>query len=326
MKKRLSIILCIALALCMIPTTFSFAKTVKPKSVSIAPKSMVLAVGDIVQLTATKKPAKASGKLTWSTSDKSIATVSSKGVVKGISQGTATITVKTTNKKTAKCKVVVKDYATKDELYGSFTEKLKSIFVTKEELSSFATKDDISALPTKEDFSSFATKDDVTAAIGKDTYTKSEIDTKIASIPTGSSCNCTSWSDGTEIECLNKDYLPREFVVRSGVSNNGSFKVTMTLYDITVKKYRFMDYVGDSFMPYRYEVSYSYSLDGVETAKSIAPEYFDEDSGSTTSLEIHSGVGYEAEAVGVPLQDVEKTTSNTTIYSRSDMPSYICMH
>ena len=46
--------------------------------------------------------------ITWITSDKKIATVSSKGLVKGISKGKATITAMTWNGKKATCKVTVK--------------------------------------------------------------------------------------------------------------------------------------------------------------------------------------------------------------------------
>ena len=47
--------------------------------------------------------------LTWASSNPSVASVTSTGVVKGISAGTATIAVKTSNGKTATCKVTVKN-------------------------------------------------------------------------------------------------------------------------------------------------------------------------------------------------------------------------
>ncbi len=48
------------------------------------------------------------GKVTWSSSDKTVATVSSKGTVKGVKAGTCTITAKFDNKKLT-CKVTVKN-------------------------------------------------------------------------------------------------------------------------------------------------------------------------------------------------------------------------
>jgi uncharacterized protein YjdB len=47
-------------------------------------------------------------KYTWISSDPSIATVGSKGVVKGVKEGTVTITVRTANGKKATTEVTVK--------------------------------------------------------------------------------------------------------------------------------------------------------------------------------------------------------------------------
>ncbi len=49
-----------------------------------------------------------SNSITWTSSNTKIATVSSSGVVKGVKKGTVTITAKTFNGKTAKCKITVK--------------------------------------------------------------------------------------------------------------------------------------------------------------------------------------------------------------------------
>lgn len=59
-------------------------------------------------LKATVSPAGSSTKLIWSTSNKYIAKVDSKGKVTAVSPGSCTITVKTTSGKTASCKVTVK--------------------------------------------------------------------------------------------------------------------------------------------------------------------------------------------------------------------------
>lgn len=54
------------------------------------------------------RPSGVTTTYTWKSSDPSIATVSSKGVVKGARKGTVTITVRTANGKKAKTKVTVK--------------------------------------------------------------------------------------------------------------------------------------------------------------------------------------------------------------------------
>ena len=78
---------------------------VSSTSVSISKKSATLKVGQ--KLTLTLKNANAS-KVKWSTSNRKIATVSSKGVVKAKKAGKATITAKYGSKKFT-CKVTVKN-------------------------------------------------------------------------------------------------------------------------------------------------------------------------------------------------------------------------
>ena len=66
-----------------------------------------LSLGKTLQLKATVKPSTAETTLTWSSSDNRIAKVSKKGKVTAVKKGTATITVKTSNGKTAKVKIKV---------------------------------------------------------------------------------------------------------------------------------------------------------------------------------------------------------------------------
>ena len=61
--------------------------------VTVGPATSSGAVGSTVQLTATSAPAGATGKkVTWSSSDKAVATVDVRGLVKRLKVGTATIT------------------------------------------------------------------------------------------------------------------------------------------------------------------------------------------------------------------------------------------
>jgi hypothetical protein len=70
--------------------------TVPVTGVSVNPGSVSVNTGSSAQLTETVAPANASNKnVTWSSSNSSVATVSSSGVVTGVSAGTATITVTT---------------------------------------------------------------------------------------------------------------------------------------------------------------------------------------------------------------------------------------
>ena len=78
----------------------------QPTSVSL-PSTMSVENRSTITLTPTILPTGAETTYSWSSSDRSVATVSSSGVVTGVSKGTATITVKTANGKTATCKVTV---------------------------------------------------------------------------------------------------------------------------------------------------------------------------------------------------------------------------
>ena len=85
------------------------AKTVVPTSIKLDKTSGTLLSTRTTTLTATVLPANANNKtVTWSSSDKSVATVNSNGKITGKKAGTATITAKTSNGKTATYKVTVK--------------------------------------------------------------------------------------------------------------------------------------------------------------------------------------------------------------------------
>jgi len=78
------------------------------ESVGIDRSKCTIAEGDTVTLKATVLPEKAADKkLTWTSSDNSVATVDANGKVTAKKAGSATITVKSSNGKTAKCTVTV---------------------------------------------------------------------------------------------------------------------------------------------------------------------------------------------------------------------------
>jgi len=93
----------------------AFAKTCKVtvlmpvKSVKLNKTKLILKKGKTTKLIATVTPANASNrKVTWKSSNSKIATVSSTGLVKAKTKGTAYIYVYTVDgKKSARCKVVI---------------------------------------------------------------------------------------------------------------------------------------------------------------------------------------------------------------------------
>ena len=106
MKKLKSLLISLVLALTCIsmvtPTDFVQAASIKLNKTSI---TMYTGKTSTLRVSGTSK------KVTWSTSNKKVATVSSKGIVSAKYPGKATITAKV-NKKNLKCKVTVKRQTT----------------------------------------------------------------------------------------------------------------------------------------------------------------------------------------------------------------------
>lgn len=88
---------------------FNFVQLqVVPTSVALNKTTLTLDIGKTSNLRATVYPSNAANKkCTWKSSNTSVATVDSNGKVTAKKAGTATITVKTSNGKTATCKVTV---------------------------------------------------------------------------------------------------------------------------------------------------------------------------------------------------------------------------
>lgn len=86
-------------------TETASAKKVNAKTLKLKKKKLSMDVGEKQTLKVKVKPKKAT--LTWKSNKKKVATVTKKGVVKGVKKGTAKITV-TSGKKKATCKVTVK--------------------------------------------------------------------------------------------------------------------------------------------------------------------------------------------------------------------------
>ncbi|MBQ7116743.1 MAG: Ig-like domain-containing protein [Clostridia bacterium] len=102
-------------------------KYVKLKSFKLNKTSVSIKDGKTYTLKPVFTPSKASVKdLTWKSSNKSVATVSSKGVIKGVNPGKCTITCKSKETgKTVKCTVTVKRVSVKKVLFAEKTYMVK---------------------------------------------------------------------------------------------------------------------------------------------------------------------------------------------------------
>ena len=85
--------------------------SVSVTGIEIAPETLTINIDETSRLTATILPANASNRaVTWTSNDENVATVSSSGVVSGVSNGTATITATTLDGGfTKSCNVTVKE-------------------------------------------------------------------------------------------------------------------------------------------------------------------------------------------------------------------------
>ena len=98
--------------------SFEIKKIILPTSVKLNASSKTILKGKTYTLVSTVTPSNATNKkVTYSSNNKNVATVTSTGTVKAINYGTATITVKTSNGKIATCKVTV-PYTVKYNLNG----------------------------------------------------------------------------------------------------------------------------------------------------------------------------------------------------------------
>ncbi|MCR5464772.1 MAG: Ig-like domain-containing protein [Bacteroidales bacterium] len=96
-------------------------KPVSATGVTLDKKSLSLMDGQTSQLIATVSPTNATNhEVTWSSSSTSVATVDKSGKVTAVAPGTATITVKTHNGKTATCSITV---STRYTVYSLATNK-----------------------------------------------------------------------------------------------------------------------------------------------------------------------------------------------------------
>lgn len=106
--RNLVLTLTAAIALLAVACTPEEPKKVEVTGVKLSLTTVELIVDGTQSITASVEPADATDKkLTWSSSDEAVAKVDQSGKVTAVAPGTATITAKSTNGKSASCKVTV---------------------------------------------------------------------------------------------------------------------------------------------------------------------------------------------------------------------------
>jgi putative aldouronate transport system substrate-binding protein len=114
MKRSIRVILSIVLLIAVSVTFTSIGVASAVGSVKLNSTTVNVLVGKTFALKATSTPA--NSKLTYSSKDKSIATVDSSGVIKGVKSGSVEITVTNASNVLTKCYVVVSKSATPTKL------------------------------------------------------------------------------------------------------------------------------------------------------------------------------------------------------------------
>ena len=130
-KKIVALFLAVLMVFSVVSVSMTaFAATKKVTKVTLSKTSATLYTTKTLALTAKVSPSNASNKkITWSSSDKKIATVSSKGVVKGVKAGKVTITAKAADGsgKKATCKITVKKFVKITSMKLNYTSKTVNV-------------------------------------------------------------------------------------------------------------------------------------------------------------------------------------------------------
>ena len=135
MKRRIPTLLLLALMLTSVFMIGSAQAAVTPAVVQLNQSTAVIdmAVGKKLSLDATVLPEGASQRITWTSSNKKIATVSSDGTVTAKSRGTVTITAKARGTNvTATCTITVKNSNLPDSISLGLTHVNMERFSTRQ--------------------------------------------------------------------------------------------------------------------------------------------------------------------------------------------------
>ena len=135
MRRSRRTVLFLLLIMSMLCISMTASAASKAKKVTLNKKKVTLTVGKTVKLKAKVKPASANQKVTWKSSNKKVAAVSSKGIVTAKKAGNAiiTCTVKKNKKIKATCKVTVKKKTSSSTASKSDTKSEDKVTLTDSE-------------------------------------------------------------------------------------------------------------------------------------------------------------------------------------------------
>jgi hypothetical protein len=200
--------------------------------------SVTIGIGDVVTLSAITKPTNSTDTLKWSTSDKKIATVNKYGVVTALQEGSVTITVKTSSKKQAKCKIEVKNYLSEDEIVSLISADC----LAEETIVDLIKKNSISEDKVKDLIKNNSISEaKVKALIQENTLSEEDIKKIVQENTSTTSEAGVDWEDGTNLVHYEKQILP--------LSENG-----ITINSITIKKEHYDGEWKNRIQKYKYTI------------------------------------------------------------------------
>ena len=216
---------------------------VLPTAISLNKTSLNLDVGNNEKLVATVSPEDATDKrVTWESSNNSVAKVTSDGTVSAVSKGTAKITAKTSNGKTATCDVTVKQPITsitlnKKSLELERGEKSK---VTATILPSNADGDKTVKWSSNKTSVATVSSDGTITAVAKGnatiTATTSNGKTATCSVTVGVPLKSISFENGVKEKTLNKGENFNLKVIYNPEDTDASKTITWSSTDTSVAK------------------------------------------------------------------------------------------
>ena len=177
-KKYLAVLLIICIVCVSSVFSADASPKVRSKSITMNAEKATIGIGDILTLNAVMKPTNSTDTIKWSSSNKNVATVNKYGAVTAVGEGSATITAKTSSKKTTKCVVTVKKQLSEAEVSALIAQKCLS-------------------------------EETVRKLIKENTLSEDDVKKIVAENSGGeTNGNGADWEDGTELKMLSGQTLP----------------------------------------------------------------------------------------------------------------------
>jgi hypothetical protein len=198
-KGALSIVLIILLSLSIVSSIAAKSK-IRAKSIALNVDTATISIGDVITLSAVMKPTNSTDTVKWSSDNNSVATVNKYGVVTGLSEGTATITAKTSSKKKASMNITITKSLSQKEIESLINKNLLSI----ESIEGLIKKNSLSEAQIKNLIQKNSiTEDRVKEIVKNNAISEDQLNKALGNIQ---SENTNLVIDGAELKCIGPSF------------------------------------------------------------------------------------------------------------------------